>query len=378
MSTIQAKTLRDLRPLADLKDERSFDMAGRDGGETALVSGSVLADLARTDERIVLGTADLQFATQMVQFRYEFPERLLQFGISERNMLGAAAGLASAGYIPYVCTFACFAGIMGFENIKTDMAYPKMPVRVLATHAGISMGFFATSHHATEDIGALRTVANLMILSPSDGPSFEAMLRATVDHPGPIYFRLGRGREPRIYGSHQVAPTPGAPTLVRDAGNKVLIVATGAMVYPAIRAAEAQGDGVSVFDAHTLKPFDLSTIIAAIREGTKILVVEEHNVEGGVGTIVREALYDNGVHVPVYKHGLLDEFAIVGPPAHLYQYYGLDASGIATIAERLEAAAGLPRAGSLWTEDDRTAVSREVAANRKVRATVNWTGRTGA
>ncbi|MDX3978604.1 transketolase family protein [Shinella sp.] len=378
MNTLQAKTLRDLRPLADLKDERSFDMAGRDGGETALVSGSVLADLARNDERIVLGTADLQFATQMVQFRYEFPERLLQFGISERNMLGAAAGLASAGYIPYVCTFACFAGVLGFENIKTDMAYPKMPVRVLATHAGISMGFFATSHHATEDIGALRTVANLMVLSPSDGPTFEAMLRATVDHPGPIYFRLGRGREPRIYGGDLPAPTPGAPTLVRDAGKKVLIVATGAMLHPAIKAAEALGEGVSVFDAHTLKPFDPSTIVAAIGEDTKVLVVEEHNVEGGVGSIVREALYDAGVYVPVYKHGLLDEFAIVGPPAHLYEYYGLDAAGIATIAQRLDAASGLPKPGSLWTEDDRAAVSREVAANRKVRVAISGTGRAGA
>ncbi|MBB3237184.1 transketolase family protein [Phyllobacterium endophyticum] len=378
MTKTQGKTVRDFRPLADLKDGRSFDMAGRDSGESALVSGSVLADLAREDERIVLGTADLQFATQMVQFRFEFPERLLQFGISERNMLGAAAGLASSGYIPYVCTFACFAGVLGFENIKTDMAYPQMPVRVLATHAGISMGFFATSHHATEDIGALRTVANLMILSPSDGPSYEAMLRATKDHPGPIYFRLGRGREPRIYESAQVAPTPGASTLVRKGGNKILIVATGAMVYPAIKAAEQLGDDVSVFDVHTIKPFDPSTIVEAVGTDTKILVVEEHNVEGGLGSIVREGLFDNCVHVPVYKHGLMDEFAIIGPPAHLYQYYGLDAAGIATIADRLASASGLPRPSSLWTKQDRDRVSGEVAANRKVRAKVTWAGRQSA
>ena len=348
-------------------------MAGRDGGETALVSGSVLADLARKDERILLGTADLQFATQMIQFRFEFPERLLQFGISERNMFGAAAGLAASGFIPYVCTFACFAGVLGFENIKTDMAYPNVPVRVLATHAGISMGFFATSHHATEDLGALRTVANLMIVSPCDGPSYEAMLRATVEHDGPIYFRLGRGREPRVYSSAQEAPTPGAPTSVRRAGNKLLIVATGAMVYPAIKAAEQLGADVSVFDAHTIKPFDPSTLVSAIGDETKILTVEEHNVEGGLGTIIREALFDSGVHVPVYKHGLQDEFAIIGPPAHLYQYYGLDAAGISTIAERLLAHDGLPKPSSLWTADDQERVASELTANRKVRARVTWT-----
>jgi transketolase len=364
------KSIRDFRPLADLKDERSFDMAGRDGGETALVSGAVLAELARSDDRIVLGTADLQFATQMVPFRFEFPERLLQFGISERNMLGAAAGLASAGYLPYVCTFACFAGVLGFENIKTDIAYPNLPVRVLATHAGISMGFFATSHHATEDIGALRTVANLTVLSPSDGPSFEAMLRATVDHPGPIYFRLGRGREPRIYGSPDAAPKLGAPFRVVDRGEDLLIVATGGMVHPSIAAAERLGDGVSVFDAQTIKPFDPSSIVAAVKDHTKVLVVEEHNVEGGLGSIVREALLDEGVHVPVYKHGLQDEFAIIGPPAHLYQYYGLDGDGIARIGERLLASSGMPKGGLFWTQDDRDRVSREVAAARKVRVRV--------
>jgi transketolase len=150
------------------------------------------------------------------------------------------------------------------------------------------------------------------------------------------------------------------------------------MVYPAIKAAEQLGDHVSVFDAHTIKPFDPSTIVAATGSDTKILVVEEHNVEGGLGSIVREGLFDNGVHVPVYKHGLMDEFAIIGPPAHLYQYYGLDASGIATIADRLAKSDGLPRPGSLWTKEDRDRVSADVAANRKVRATVTWTDQKNA
>jgi transketolase len=147
------------------------------------------------------------------------------------------------------------------------------------------------------------------------------------------------------------------------------------MVHPSIRAAESLGSEVSVFDVHTIKPFDPSTIISAISDDTKILVVEEHNVEGGLGSIVRDALHDNGVHVPVYKHGLMDEFAIVGPPAHLYQYYGLDATGIAMIAERLLSSSGLPKPATLWTEADRERVSQEVAGNRKVRTTVTWTER---
>lgn len=370
-TTATKKTLRDFRPLADLRDPQSFDMAGRDSGPSALVSGAVLAELARDDSRIVLGTADLQYATQMAPFRYEFPERFLQFGISERNMLGAAAGLAASGFIPYVCTFAAFAGILGFENIRTDMAYTQMPVRVLATHAGISMGFFATSHHATEDIAALRSVADLMVLSPADGPSYAAMLRATVDHPGPIYFRLGRGREPQVYDAASAPKAPGAPHRVHHGSDRLLIVATGAMVSPAVEAARllAQQFGediAAVFDVHTLKPFDPSSLIECITARTQVLVVEEHTTEGGLGSIVREALLDHGVPSYVYKHGLYDEYALIGPPQHLYRYYGLDAAGIATVAQRLvESEAVLIPQRSLWTSADRQAVEQSLQARSK-------------
>lgn len=358
------KTIRDLRPLADLKDPRSFDMAGRDAtDDSSLVSGRVLADMAYKDKRIVLGSADLQFATQMAHFRLEHPERFLQFGISERTMLGAAAGLAASGYIPYVCTFACFAGLLGFENIRTDIAYPNLPVRILATHSGISMGFFSTSHHATEDLAAMRSVANMMIVSPCDGPSYEAFLKSTVDYPGPIYFRLGRGRDPVIYDDVDVVQQPGTPHCLHKGSNKLLIVTTGVLVGHALGAVkllaqELGEDNTMVFNAHTLKPFDSESLCAAIGEKTKILVVEDHNVEGGLGTIIRDALADKGMHVPIYKHGLNDEFSIIGPLLHLYQYYGLDLQGIAIVARRIFVSKDNSiKPGSLWSKQDRNAIA---------------------
>ena len=172
-------------------------------------------------------------------------------------MFGAAAGMATTGLIPYVATFASFAGLLGYEAIRTDLAYPYVPVRVLATHAGISMGFFSTSHHATEDISALRSIADLMVLSPADGESAAELVRATVDHPGPIYFRLGRGREQTVYETAPENYRPGAPHVVRR-GEDVLIAATGIMVPNAVEAAEqlaASGVSATVLDVHTLKPF---------------------------------------------------------------------------------------------------------------------------
>ncbi|MGO2096090.1 MAG: hypothetical protein ACTH2J_02855, partial [Candidatus Microbacterium stercoravium] len=226
--------IRSLRHQVELLDSRSFDHVGRDAGASSLISGEVLAEIARTDSRVVCGTADIQFVTHLAEFRLEHPERMYQFGISERTMLGAAAGMAASGLIPYVSTFAAFLGILGYENIRTDIAYPNLPVRLLATHTGISMGFFGSSHHATEDISALRAVANMMILSPSDGPSYAALLKATVDHPGPIYFRLGRGRDRDLYGAEVDALTPGQPLPVRPGPAKVVILSTGALVAPSV------------------------------------------------------------------------------------------------------------------------------------------------
>lgn len=365
-----ATTTTVARKRADLRDPRSFDHVGRDVDARGFVAGEVLAELADTDPRIVCGAADLKYVTQMAVFEARHPQRFFQFGIAERNMISAAAGLATMGLRPYVSTFACFSGILAFENIRTDAAYPRLPVRILATHAGIAMGYFGTSHHATEDIAALRAVADLMILSPSDAASTAALLRATVDHPGPIYFRLGRGREDDIYTGQPTTPAapggPGAPSVLRK-GTDVLVVATGAVVGPTLAAVDhlaSEGVSATLLDAHTLKPFSDTAVAEHASGHAAVVTVEEHNVLGGLGTIVTEALSSHRVNVPVYRHGLQDEYSLIGPPSHLYRYYGLDSSGIASAIRRAASQDVDPRR-RLWTADDARAVLASVEESER-------------
>ena len=211
-----------------------------------------------------------------------------------------------------------------------------------------------------------------MVVSPSDGPSLEALLRSTVDHDGPVYFRLGRGRDPHIHNGPDVVTGPGEPITVAEGSGELIIVSTGSMVAPCIAAAkllqETQGHPIAtVLDVHTIKPFYGDRIAAAAANGARVLVVEEHNTEGGLGTIVIEALLERGVAPTVYKHGLYDEFVIVGPPAHLYKYYGLSREGIATIGDRLIKSTGRPAPRSLWTGEDRQRALTEVLGSREDR-----------
>jgi transketolase len=327
--------------------------------------GRGLADLADDDDRIVVGSADLTVSTLLTEFTARHPRRSFQFGISERNMVSAAAGLASTGLRPYVSTFASFASLMCLEQIRTDLAYPDMPVRIVATHAGLALGFLSTSHHATEDIAALRGIANLTVLSPADGATAVAMAAATVDWPTPIYFRLGRGRDEGTYPATPASYGPGAPHVARS-GADLLIVATGSMVKRSLEAAEllaAEGIEATVLDAHTLRPFPADAVAEHAGGHGAVLTVEEHNVEGGLGSLVAEALFRAGLSMPMYKHGLLDEFAIIGPPHHQYRYYGLDPEGIGTVARRLLELrrTGTRRApAALWLEADRDAILAEV------------------
>lgn len=336
--------------------------------------GKGLADLADTDDRIVAASSDLKFSTLMSEFEERHNDRFFQFGISERNMFGAAAGMASCGLRPYVATFASFAGILAYENIRTDLAYPKMPVRIIATHAGISMGYFATSHHATEDISALRSVADLVVTSPADGESAVALMTQTADVEGPVYYRLSRGREASVYDELAARKLRvGVPHKLRD-GADLIIVSTGLMVRNCLDAAEMldrQGIHASVLDVHTLKPFAAERVVEELAGHQAVLVVEEHNIEGGLGTLVQEALGAYGQVIPCYKHGLYDEFCIIGPPNHCYMYYGLDPTAIAQIAtrlmDRMPAKKFFALSSSerlLWTQEDRRRVLDEVSSRR--------------
>jgi len=321
---------------AKLRDKRSFD--GSDVSSIpAFVFGGELAELADNDPRIIVLTADLASANRATDFAARHPEHFFNLGIAEKGMITTAAGIASCGYVPFAATFASFSALLCAEQIRTDCAYPRMPVRIVGHHSGMSMGFYGTSHHALEDLGVLRTFAELTVVCATDENHLRAVLRASVDHPGAMYIRLGRGRDPEVYAGVPDI-TLGKAIRLRE-GEDLTIVATGSEVKPALDAAEslaAQGISVRVVDMHTVAPLDVDEVLAAARDTGAILTVEEHNGTNGLGTAVAEALFAGGARaVPFYKHGVPDEYIPVGPPAALYAKYRLDAPGIAEVAKEL-------------------------------------------
>ena len=302
----------------------------------AFVLGDELAALADKDPRIVVLTADLATANRTTEFQARHPDRYFDFGIAEKNMVTAAAGMAASGQIPYAATFAAFCAILCAEQIRTDCAYPEMPVRAVGHHSGISMGFYGTSHHATEDLGMMRTIAGLTVVCATDANHLRAVLRASVDHPGAMYIRLGRGRDPDVYESVPADLRFGKAITLRD-GKDLTLIATGSEVHPSLEAAamlEADGLSVRVLDMHTIKPLDREAIAAAAGETGAIMTVEEHNVIGGLGSAVAEVLVEMD-RVPFARHGIEDTYALIGPPAALYAHYELDAEGIAKRARAL-------------------------------------------
>ncbi len=298
-------------------------------GLSAFVAGEELANLVDDGHDIVVLTADLSTSNRLTDFQARHSARFFNVGIAEQNMMSIGAGMAACGHQAWVSTFAAFASLLCAEHLRTDMAYPNLPVRILAHHAGISMGFYGTSHHAVEDIAVTRAIAGMTVMAPCDAATLRACVRATLDEPGPVYLRLGRGNDPDVHESN-VEVQRGRFLRVRE-GNDVTVIATGIGVQAAVGAAERMaGDGVTVrvLDAVYLKPLDVDAIEIAARETGRILVVEEHNVIGGLGTAVAEAVAMLGVPARIAKLGIEDQYALVAPPSHLYRHYGLTADGV--------------------------------------------------
>lgn len=299
--------------------------------------GKVLAELGQEHPEIVVLTADLKHSNRLSDFAEVYPDRFFDFGVAEKNMVSAAAGMAAAGLLPYVATYASFIGLLCAEQIRTDICYPGLPVRILAHHAGITMGFYGTSHHATEDLAVMRSFAGLTILGTVDPHLAEAALRASLSHPGPIYFRLGRGREQPVYERPPADFAFGRAITLRQ-GHEATILAHGLPVGAALKAADllAAEDSLSVrvVDVHTVKPLDVEAVLAAAATGI-VLTVEEHNIIGGLGSAVAEILVEAGAGCRFRRHALPDEYVIIGPPLALYAHYGLDAAGIARQLRKL-------------------------------------------
>jgi transketolase len=326
--------------VAPVPSGKSWDLAGMERLSTSAVAGKVLAAMGEEDPDIVVLTADLKFSNQTVDFERAHPERFVNVGISEQHMVSMAAGMASVGLKPYVATFAPFVGLLAGEQIRTDLAYPELPVRVIAHHAGIAIGFYGTSHHATEDLGLMRSIAGLTVVCPCDATATEAALRQTWETPGPVYFRVGRGRDVDVYdGLPEGTWRLGEAAVLRE-GDDLTIVANGVTVAAALEAAGALArDGIeaAVIDAHTVRPFDGATIAAHAGRSGRLLVAEEHNVVGGVASACAEALVEHGLaDVKLARIGMpADEYSLIGPPTHLYRHYGMDADGIEARAREL-------------------------------------------
>ncbi len=315
-----------------LRDARSVRGTPK-AGMPAFVLGEELADIADTDPRIVVATADLASANRTNDFRDRHPDRFVNFSIAEKNMITAAAGMASTGLIPYVATFASFAAILGAEAIRTDCAYPKMKVRVLGSHSGMSMGFYGSSHHALEDLAMLRCMADLTVVCATDANHLRAILRASVEHPRAMYIRLGRGRDPVVYDT--VPEIEFGRALRLREGTDLTLITCGSQVRASLDAAEAlqqQGISVRVVDMFTIDQMDREEIRAAADDTGAILTVEEHNVTGGLGSAVADVLVDLP-RIRFRKHGVPDKYVEVGPPAALYAHYKLDAAGITEVAK---------------------------------------------
>lgn len=308
-----------------------------DGAPGLAVLSETLADLTKEGHPIVTCTADLKYSNGLARYEERYPDRFFQFGIAEHNMVSAAAGMATTGLKPYAATFASYLALLCCEQVRTDIAYTALPVRLIGHHSGIGLGFYGSSHHATEDIAIMRSIAEITVVAPADGATLDAALRATVDHDEPIYFRLGRGEEPDVYGMGEVDFQLGK-AIRHGEGEDLTVFATGSTVHPALEAAEllrADGHSVGVVDLHTLKPLDRAEVLAAAARSRHLMTVEEHNLYGGLGGAVAEVLADEGAGVPLYRHGIPDEYSLIGTPTSLYKHYEIDAEGIARRAEVL-------------------------------------------
>jgi len=313
------------------RDRESWHLGTLSNQTRSFVAGQVLSDIADKDDRIVILNADLGRANRTIEFADRHPERYFNMGIAEHNMVSAAAGLASTGFIPYIGTFASFLGILCCEQIRTDLAYPNMPVRLLSHHAGISLGYYGTSHHATEDIGIMRSMANMKIVCPADAYSLEQALRQTVDTEGPIYFRLSGGDDPDVYGPG-VDWKFGKIQRLRD-GRDATILANGMMVHPALEASRKladEGIDIGVADVHTVLPLDEATLKSILAKTPTIFVAEDHNTRSGVASAIADAIVDSQINgIRLIRVGFpSNEYAIIGAPYHLYQHYGLTTAGL--------------------------------------------------
>ena len=297
--------------------------------------GEALVELGKVNPKIVVLDADLSQSTKTAAFARTFPERFVQMGIAEQDLIGTAAGLATAGKIPFASSFAVFATGRAYDQVRNSVAYGQLNVKIAATHAGITVGEDGGSHQMLEDIALMRAVPGMTVIVPADAVEAKAAVEAAAEYVGPVYLRLGRGKWPVIYDEGHEFEIGKASLLSK--GDDATIIACGVMVSQALEAArllEAQDISVRVLDMATIKPLDTEAVVKAAKETGAIIIAEEHSVIGGLGSAVAEVL---GERCPALMEriGVKDTFGQSGTPDELLEFYGLVSKDIVAAVKRV-------------------------------------------
>jgi len=305
------------------------------GKATREAYGDALRDVGAELKDIVVLDADLSKSTKTAVFAKAHPDRFFNVGIAEQNLMGTAAGLAAAGKIPFVSTFAMFAAGRAFEQVRNSICYPKLNVKIAATHAGLTVGEDGASHQAIEDISLMRSIPNMTVIVPADATEARKAVEFAAKYKGPVYLRLGRSSTPDIFGDSYEFEHGKAVQLAD--GKDLTIIATGIMVAPARKAAEELielGISARVLNIHTIKPIDKEAIAKAAQETGAIVTCEEHSIIGGLGSAVAEVIVET-TPVPLERVGVMDTFGESGKPDALLVKYHLTSADIVQAAKRV-------------------------------------------
>lgn len=308
------------------------------GKATREAYGEALRELGGQNENIVVLDADLSGSTKTAMFKKEYPTRFFNAGIAEQSMIGTAAGLAAAGKIPFASTFAVFATGRAFEQIRNSVCYPKLNVKIAATHSGLMVGEDGATHQAIEDVAIMRALPNMSVIVPADAAEAKAAIRFAAEYNGPMYIRLGRSGVPDVFDETYEFKF-GKASVLKE-GTNVTLIGMGIMTAAALEAAEmlaAEGISAAVLNMATVKPIDEEAIVAAAKATGAIVTCEEHNIIGGLGSAVAEVLAEKA-SARLVRVGVKDTFGESGKPADLLKKYGLTAADIAAAAKQAIAA----------------------------------------
>jgi transketolase len=302
------------------------------------VFSATLLELAQADKDIVAVTSDSRRSGKLVVFGQTLPKQIIEIGIAEQNLVGVAAGLASAGKKAFAVSPACFLTARALEQIKNDVAYSDNPVRLIGISAGVSYGALGTTHHSLHDYAVLRAINNITIVTPADNFETREAVKLAVKHNKPLYLRFGKKPMPLLTEDSSIGFEFGKGRVIKQ-GNDVAIIANGETVYPALQAAEKlekeSGIRATVVSMHTIKPLDTELILALAEKTQAIITVEEHMVNGGLGEACASLLLQNGYNKPFKIMGIPDEYTVTGSQIEIFNHYGLNADGIAAAVNEM-------------------------------------------